>query len=133
MRALFVSVFVSIAAFAPACMAALPPSSELERCMDAAINEGAMINSHRIDCLSKELRSQKARLHHQLSKTSSQLDSSKQKLLRQSQKHWLQHRHAWCRYQSAFSETAPMPAAKRLLCEIEMTADRARDLEQHKE
>lgn len=133
MRILLFPVFVSVAVWAPVCMAAHPVSAELERCMDAAINEGAMINGRRIDCLRKELRSQEDKLRHQLDVKSAQLEPMKRKLLRQSQKKWLQHREAWCRFQGAFSDTAPMPAAKRLLCEIETTADRVEDLEQHRD
>lgn len=94
---------------------------QLEKCMDAAINKAALINTHRIECLKTELISQERVLQVLYKKQSAQINTNQRKLLRQSHRQWLALRETWCRYEHSFTDVAPHPDVNELFCRVDLT------------
>ena len=97
-------------------------------CLDAAINQGALINTHRIQCLHSELVAQEDLLKKLYNAQISTLRRDKRNLLSINQSQWFAYRNSWCRYETTVKVSGPHPAVTDLFCRIDLTVNRVNQL-----
>lgn len=101
--------------------------TNIRACLDAAINQGALINTHRIQCLRSELVAQEdvlKKLKGQISK----LHKHKRNLLAINQSQWFAYRNSWCRYEASVKDSGSHPEISELFCRIDLTVHRVNQL-----
>jgi len=105
-------------------------SADLDRCMEEAINEGALINVHRMECLKAELKKQDGQLNAIYRTRMSQVKPDEKKSLQEAQRQWIVYRDAWCRYEKSLVDMPPNIYVNELFCLVELTFTQVQRIKQ---
>jgi uncharacterized protein YecT (DUF1311 family) len=129
-RTLLTLTIFLLASFAWPANASSVNSAELERCLEEAINEGALINVHRMECLKAELKKQDGQLNAIYRTRMSQVKPDEKKSLQEAQRQWIVYRDAWCRYEKSLVDMPPNIYVNELFCLVELTFQQVQRLKQ---